>query len=200
MISERNTGVTSAQQPTVKVTMQNFNTAQVIGNSEENERSSRREAVECYRDVITVIRDPRSPLGKRFTLKADGTVTKGAAVHVANGMAVMHHVPDADALRRLLLEVADDPHAAIIPSAFKDLEIGEEFVVLYEQELEKRLQVKGRSMTKGVHQLEIDGVPRKVVSRLKENRRQCGHPTRLLESSTFPRRATAHSFMTSVPA
>jgi hypothetical protein len=142
-------------------------TAQEIGKFDGYECSRHSEPIECCRDVITVIRDQRSHLGKRFTLKTDGTVTKGAAVNVSVGLAVMHHVPDAEALRRLLLEVANDSYAAIIPSVFKDLQIGEEFVVLSEKEIEKRLHVKGRGMTKGVHQLEIDGVTRKAVGRLK---------------------------------
>lgn len=127
------------------------------------------DVVKFSRDVITVIRDPRSPLGKRFTLNADGTVSKGTVVEVAEGVATMHHVPDEGALVRLLEQVANDSHAAIIPSVFNGIEIGEEFVVMSERLIAKRLRLSGREATKGVHQIEIDGVMRKTVGRLKEN-------------------------------
>lgn len=129
------------------------------------------ERVKFSRDVITVIRDPRSYLGKKFALTKDGTVKKGATVDVAEGLAVMHHVPDGEALRRLLLTVANDAHAAITPSVFNGLEIGEEFVVMSEDQIRKRLGLRhtDRSKTQGVHLFKVDGVERKVVGRLKEN-------------------------------
>jgi hypothetical protein len=131
--------------------------------------SSRHDHSSATSDVITVVRDPRNPLGKRFVIDADGAVTKTAAVTVTHGAAVMHHVPDAAALAALLREVSDDAHAAIVPDGFRGVAIGERFVMLSERELEQRLGVKGRAAVIGVHELEIDGQMVKAVGRLKEN-------------------------------
>lgn len=84
-------------------------------------------------DVITVIRDPNNPLGKRYSYdKATGTVIKDSAVSVSCGIAVQHHVPDVETLRDVLQAVSDDSHAAIINAGFPWVEIGKEFLVLSE--------------------------------------------------------------------
>lgn len=121
------------------------------------------------RDVVTVVRDPRKPLGKRFTALPDGSVQKSAGVAMSYVTAVMRRVPDGAALADLLLEVGEDSHAAIIPDLFKGVELGEEFVILPERELERRLDVRGRQNVIGVHLIEYDGKSQKVTGRLSEN-------------------------------
>ena len=88
--------------------------------------------------VITVVRDPRNPLGKQFTLTAEGKVTKKASVNVSCGVAVMHRVDTPEQFSSLLEQVAQDPNAAIINSSFKGIEIGETFIILSAAEMEKR--------------------------------------------------------------
>ena len=122
------------------------------------------------RDIITVVRDTDSPLGKSFTLKADGTILKGAKVTVSTVIAVQRHVLDGVAMRDLLLEVADDPRAAIIYSSFPDIPVGEEFVILSQGTLNAALKKPAETRPVGVHTLErFPG--KKVVARLLENQR-----------------------------
>lgn len=84
-------------------------------------------------DIITVIRDPNNPLGKRFSYnKATGHIEKESAVSVSYGLAIQHHVPDVESLRRVLQEVSDDSHAAIINGRFPLVPVGEEFLILSE--------------------------------------------------------------------
>ena len=73
-------------------------------------------------NIITVVRDPRNPLGKRFSLEADGTVSKTATVFIAFGTAVMHRVETHKELAALLIKVGDDPRAAIINASFDGVE------------------------------------------------------------------------------
>lgn len=120
---------------------------------------------EALRDVVTVVRDKRRPLGKRFDLKAGGTVDKQATVTIGRGTAVMHHVPTAEKLAELLHKVGNDPNAALILDGFVDIEIGEEFEIWSDDQLREHLGVKDRAGVVGVHI--IDG--RKIVARLKEN-------------------------------
>ena len=67
-------------------------------------------------DVITVIRDPRRPLGKRFELDAEGKVVKCPQIDTSFCYARMVLVSDHAALARLLAQVAEDEHLAIILS------------------------------------------------------------------------------------
>lgn len=121
--------------------------------------------------VITVVRDPDHPLGKRFDLNPDASIAKKSAVHVAFGMAVMHDVPTPESFVELLNKVSEDPHAAIINASFDGIPVGEEFVILSEREIEKRLGMPcaDREKQKGVHAIEYDGKPMKAVGRFKEN-------------------------------
>jgi hypothetical protein len=126
--------------------------------------------------VITVVRDARNPLGKRFTLNQDGTVSKQSSVSVSCGIAVMHRIETHDELASLLTDVGNDTHAAIINAAFNGIEVGEEFAILSERELEKRLDIprSDRDRQKGVHEIMLDGKPYKAIGRFKENVRPSG--------------------------
>ncbi|MBX7123867.1 MAG: hypothetical protein K1X42_17210 [Opitutaceae bacterium] len=121
--------------------------------------------------IITVVRDPNDTLGKRFDIKPDGTVGKQSTVGLSCAVAVQHHVESHDDLDRLLKEVANDPHAAIINASFPDIPIGEEFVILSQREIECRYGIPSsdRDRQKGVHPIEYDGRAMKAVGRLKEN-------------------------------
>lgn len=121
--------------------------------------------------IITVVRDPRNPLGKQFTLTADGKVTKKASVNVSFGMAVMHRVDTPETFAALLGQVGQDPHAAIINSSFNGIEIGEEFIILSAAEMEKRTGIASgnRQKQQGVHQISHEGKTHKAVGRFKEN-------------------------------
>lgn len=89
-------------------------------------------------DVITAVRDPNRVLGKRFTLKSDGTVNKDSAVQTPIAIAVQHEAPNIHALEKILIDVGVDSHAAVINSAFPAIPVGEEFLILSEKELFKR--------------------------------------------------------------
>lgn len=89
-------------------------------------------------DIITIIRDPNKPLGKRFSLnQTTGVVTKDSAVTVAYGIAVQRHAPDVASLRDVLQEISDDSHAAIINACFPLIPIGEDFLVLSESRFQR---------------------------------------------------------------
>ena len=124
--------------------------------------------------VITIVRDPRNPLGKQFTLTADGKVTKKASVNISFGVAVMHRVDTPEQFSALLEQVGQDPHAAIINSSFKGIDIGETFVILSAAEMERRTGIasSNREKQQGVHQISYDGKTYKAVGRFKENVRQ----------------------------
>jgi len=121
--------------------------------------------------IITVVRDVKNPLGKHFKLNADGTLSKTSCVTVSCGMAVMHRIETHEELETLLRNVGDDPHAAIINAAFAGIEVGEEFVILSERQIEKRLGIprSDRVGQKGIHEIMLDGKPHKAVGRFKEN-------------------------------
>ena len=117
-------------------------------------------------DVITRIRDTRHTLGKTYTRE-----TKQSAVAVAFGIAVQVHVPDQAALERVLREVADDPHAAIIPGGFPGIPIGEDFLIYSMAKMAEHLKCSkdDRKRLAGVHPFEYQGKPIKAVCRMKEN-------------------------------
>lgn len=121
--------------------------------------------------IITVVRDPEHPLGKHFDAKPDGSIGKSSNVRLSFGIAVQHHVPTHDVLAGLLQSVGSDPHAAIINAAFAGIEIGQEFIILSESEIEKRLNIPktDRARQKGIHQLEYKGKAHKAVGRFKDN-------------------------------
>lgn len=121
--------------------------------------------------VITVVRDIQNALGKKFEVKPDGTVSKTASVALSFGVAVMHRVETHEELAALIKQVSNDPHAAIINASFEGIEVGEEFAILSESEIEKHLGIpkSDRERQKGVHQVEHDGKSMKAVGRFKEN-------------------------------
>lgn len=121
--------------------------------------------------TITVVREPNNTLGKRFDLNPDGTVGKRPAVNLSFGIAKQYHVPSHDDLARLLYEVGNDPHAAVINASFPGIPIGEEFVILSEREIEDRLGIPGsdRARQSGVHEIEYGGRTVQAVGRFKEN-------------------------------
>lgn len=87
-------------------------------------------------DVITVIRDPKHTLGKKFRFEPDGVaVRKDSNVLLSFGIAVQHQVPDINALEKLIADVAEDQHAAIVNAGFPGVPIGQEFLILSEKEL-----------------------------------------------------------------
>lgn len=122
-------------------------------------------------DIITVVRDPNNPLGKQFTKNSDGTLIKKSAVSVSFGMAVMHHIEAHNELALLLQEVGNDSHAAIINARFDGIEVGEEFIILSQREIEKRLGIPraDRDKQAGVHQITHEGQIYKAIGRFKEN-------------------------------
>lgn len=121
--------------------------------------------------VITVVRDPEHSLGKQFELTSEGSINKRAAVHLAFGIARMHHIDTIEALAELLKEVSEDPHAAIINAGFCEIEIGEDFIILSERQLDERLGIPrhDRDRQAGVHTIEHEGRAYKAVGRFKEN-------------------------------
>lgn len=121
--------------------------------------------------IVSVVRDPGNTLGKQFTLESDGTISKQSAVSVSLGIAVQHHVETHDDLARLLEQVGSDSHAAIINAGFEGIEIGEEFVILSEREIEARLGIPrtDREKQKGVHTITYEGKEYKATGRFKEN-------------------------------
>ena len=121
--------------------------------------------------IITVVRDVKNTLGKEFKRAPDGSISKKSKVSLSFGTALMHRVETPEALAELLKTVGDDPHAAIINASFKGIEVGEEFIILSENEIAQRLDIPGsdREKQKGVHQIEHDGKTLKAVGRFKEN-------------------------------
>jgi len=121
--------------------------------------------------IITVVRDPKHTLGKHFTLNPDGTISKKSAVNLSFGIAIMHRIEIHDDLAALLKNVGEDSHAAIINASFDGIEVGEEFIIASERELEKLLGIPGtdREQQKGVHQITHEGKQCKAVGRFKDN-------------------------------
>lgn len=121
--------------------------------------------------IITVVRDPSNYLGKQFSINPAGTIDKKSSVSLSLGVAIQHHVPTHEDLVNLLDQVGDDPHAAIINARFKDIAVGEEFIILSGREIEERLSIPcaDRERQNGVHHLEYRGNRYKAVGRFKEN-------------------------------
>lgn len=103
---------------------------QKTSKKQDENSTSATEMVRAGADVITLIRDPNRPLGKRFSYdKSTGKVVKNSSVAVTSGIAIQHHVPDVETLRDVLQEVSNDSHAAIINARFPLIDIGVEFLV-----------------------------------------------------------------------
>lgn len=121
--------------------------------------------------VITVVNDPINSLGKQFIIIANDTIKKQSSVKLSFGFAVQHQVDSQDEFAILLKKVGNNPHAAIINAAFKDIPIGEEFVILSAKEIEIRLGIpkNDREKQKGIHEITHEGKTYKAVGRFKEN-------------------------------
>jgi hypothetical protein len=81
-------------------------------------------------DIITVVIDPKSPLGKHLSLKPDGTIEKKSAVLISRGVACQFYVPDHVTLVAVLRLVSEHHSAAIINAGWPHVAIGEPFVFL----------------------------------------------------------------------
>lgn len=121
--------------------------------------------------IITLVRDPHHTLGKKFTINPDGGVSKRSSVNVSLGVAIMHQVNTHEELAALLKEVGEDANAAIINASFDGIDIGEEFLILSGQEIEKRIGISrdNREQQKGVHRVMHNGREYKALARYKEN-------------------------------
>lgn len=121
--------------------------------------------------IITVVRDPNHTLGKQFSLNTDGKISKRSIVSVGFGFAVMHQVETHEDLAKLLQTVGEDPHAAIINASFDGIELGEEFIILSEHEIEQLLGIpkSDRAKQKGVHRITHEGKEYKAIGRFKDN-------------------------------
>ncbi len=124
-------------------------------------------------DVITVVRDPNHPVGKRFELKEDGSIVKNSNVKLSFGIAIQHQVSTATQLKELLENAGKDCNTAIINSYFPSIPIGEEFAILSSGEMAERrdINVNDKQKLIGVHTVEHDDKRLKAVCRLKENMR-----------------------------
>jgi hypothetical protein len=88
-------------------------------------------------DVMTVVYDLGNPLGKQFTIDADGNVVKRAAVSTSWAAGMTFHVPDAKTLKALLLQVGDCRFAALINAGFPAVPIGREFRIGSRREIQR---------------------------------------------------------------
>jgi hypothetical protein len=88
---------------------------------------------------MTVVYDLANALGKEFTIAADGTLTKKAAVSTSWAAAITLHVPNAAAMKRLLEVVGDCPYAALINAGFPAVPVGTEFRIASRRELRRIL-------------------------------------------------------------
>lgn len=123
----------------------------------------------CTSDIITVVRDPCRPLGKKFGFNSNGEITKEPAVSISIGEANQHHVKDVDALAALLANVSEDIHAAIINSAFPLIPDGTPFLIMSESELEKRGIKRHDKLIKWPVTIHYNGEDWLVVGRFKEH-------------------------------
>ena len=116
-------------------------------------------------DVVTIIRDPKHSLGKRYA--ADGS--KSANVQVSQAFAEQRYVPTPKAMAEVIKEVSNDPNAALMNARFPAIPVGESFVILSQLQLETQLGLKTRKEMLGLHELKVGGQPYKAIGRLKEN-------------------------------
>lgn len=117
------------------------------------------------RDIITVIVDPRHPLGKQINSAGE----KSSHVAVSLAHAIQRQVDTPETMARLLQEVGNNPHAAIINSCFPEIPVDKDFLILSEKELQKHLGMKTRDELAGVHSVRIDDTNSLAIGRFKEN-------------------------------
>ena len=98
-------------------------------------------AAPIINDVITIVRTTARPIGKRFTINESGDLVKTATVSLTYGVAVQRAVPDATAMAAVLREVAMDPYAALLMAGYPCVPVGEEFLLLSEDEMRRATQV-----------------------------------------------------------
>ncbi len=119
-------------------------------------------------DIVTVVSDLRSALGKKFYVHEDGFVDKRSSVQLSIGAAIQYHIPDAAAMADLLMQLSEDSSAAIINSAFTQIPVDEFFLIMSDSELLKYgIDRYDTTLTWPVT-LEFDGNPYKVMGRFKE--------------------------------
>ena len=88
-------------------------------------------------DFITVI-TASSPVNKRFVEHPDGSVEKIGTATLVSGVAQSVHVPDADALAKVLREVANGHNKVIVPGRWRGDE-GSPFKIVTKRALADRL-------------------------------------------------------------
>ena len=105
-------------------------------------------------DYITVIKAAR-PVNKRFVLQPDGTVEKSGVATLYSGVAQSRHVPDAEAMARVLEEVTESTHLVIVAGRWRG-DDGTPFEIVTKDELTKRLGVSEADLPDGI--VEVGGV------------------------------------------
>ncbi len=104
------------------------------------------------RDVICVVVDLKKPLGKKFWIDETRTIQKKAEVSTSFAAAMQFHVPDHDALAKLLQVVGQCKHAAIINAVFPAVPVAAEFRIGSRAQIRRML---GDSVdVDGIHQNE----------------------------------------------
>lgn len=116
-------------------------------------------------DIVTIIRDPKNSLGKRYA--ADGSKTSN--VQVSQAFAEQRYVPTLQAMAAVIMEVSTDPNAALINTSFPAIPVGEKFIILSQTQLERQLSLKTRESMCGLHELKVGGKSYKTIGRFKEN-------------------------------
>lgn len=116
-------------------------------------------------DIITVIVDPRHPLGKQINSAGE----KSSHVSVSLAYAIQRQVDTPETMARLLEAVGNNPNAAIINCCFPEIPIEQNFIILSEKELQKRLGMATRAELTGAHRVRIDGKEQLAIGRFKEN-------------------------------
>lgn len=86
--------------------------------------------------VITVVVDEQHPVGKSYIRAENGVIDKKSKVAIVRVIACQFHVPDHETLQIVLHIVSENEHAAIINAGWKNVEIGEHFLLLSKAALE----------------------------------------------------------------
>lgn len=86
--------------------------------------------------VITVVVDEQYSVGKSYNRTENGFIDKKSKVAIVRVIACQFHVPDHETLQIVLHIVSENEHAAIINAGWKNVEIGEHFLLLSKAALE----------------------------------------------------------------